>query len=133
MLNIINLISNSLNSSLEIEQNIEDLLWKLGLGTYFKGTTYLKDAISFAYADKKLLLDTQILVKKVAEKNNVSNFLLVRSVMDKTLNNTLDLLDIKLLYDIFGEDYDGRKISLRYFIDLCIRYIEKHHEKNVTA
>ena len=53
--------------------------------------------------------------------------------MDKTLNNTLDLLDIKLLYDIFGEDYDGRKISLRYFIDLCIRYIEKHHEKNVTA
>ncbi len=133
LLHIINLISDSLNGSLEIEKNIENLLWKLGLGSYFKGTTYLKDAISFAYTDKKLLLNTQILVKKVAEKNKVLDCSLVRSVMDKTLNNTLDLLDINVLYDIFGEDYDGRKISLRYFIDLCIRYIEKHQEKNIIA
>ena len=39
--------------------------------------------------------------------------------MDKSLNNMLDNTDIKVIYEIF-EDYDGRKISLKYFIDLCI-------------
>ena len=44
--------------------------------------------------------------------------------MDKSLNTMLDNTDIKIIYDIF-EDYDGRKISLKYFIDLCIRYLEE--------
>ena len=48
----------------------------------------------------------------------------VRSAMDKSLNNMLDNTDIKIFYEIF-EDYDGRKISLKYFIDLCIRFLEK--------
>lgn len=75
-------------------------------------------------ANKKLLLDIQALIKKVAEKNEILNDKVVRSDIDKLLNNVLDLLDIKTIYDIFGNDYDGRKISLRYFIDLCIRYLE---------
>lgn len=37
----------------------------------------------------------------------------------------LDNTDIKVIYEIFSEDYDGRKISLKYFIDLCIRFLEK--------
>ena len=71
-----------------------------------------------------ILFYNHILVKKVAEKNEISNDKVVRSDIDKLLNNVLDLLDIKIIYDIFGDEYDGRKISLRYFIDLCIRYLE---------
>lgn len=121
---VISLISDSLKDTLELEKNVDDILWKMGFNSYFKGTTYLKDAILFAYADKKLLFDTQALLKKVANKNNILNDKLVRSDIDKVLNNVLDLIDIKVIYDIFGNEYDGRKISLRYFIDLCIRYLE---------
>ena len=37
----------------------------------------------------------------------------------------LDNTDIKVIYEIFDEAYDERKISLKYFIDLCIRFLEK--------
>ena len=45
--------------------------------------------------------------------------------MNKSLNTMLDNTDFKIFYEVFGEDYDGRKISLKYFIDLCIRFLEK--------
>lgn len=125
LLNIVNLVSESLIETLDIESNIEKILWEIGLSSYFKGTTYLKDAISFAYIDNSLLFNIQDLMKKVAQKNYVLDYTLVRSLIDKSLNNALNLLDINTLYNIFGDDYDGRKISLKYFIELCIRYIDK--------
>ena len=125
ILELINIISYTMKDTLEIEKTIDTILWKLGFATYFKGTIYLKDAILLAYNNKKLLQDMNILVQKVSEKNNVENNKVVRSAMDKSLNNMLDFLHTDLVYDIFGDDYDGRKISLKYFIDLCIRYLEK--------
>lgn len=65
------------------------------------------------------------LVIKVSEKNEVINYRIVRSAMDKSLNTMLDNTNINVFYGIFEDDYDGRKISLKYFIDLCIRYLEK--------
>ena len=125
LFDVISLISDSLKDTLELEKNIDDMLWKIGFNFYLKGTKYLKDAILLAYSDRKLLLDTQALVKKVAEKNNILNDKLVRSDIDKVLNNISDLNNIEVIYDVFGNKYDGRKISLRYFIDLCIRYLEE--------
>ena len=124
ILDIMNLVSDSLNETLEIEKDISTILWKMGLTSSFKGTTYLKDAISFAYTDKTLLSKTQVLVKKVAEKNKISNDNLVSSDMDKALNSVLNLIKDETIYEIFGNQYDGRKISLSYFIDLCIRHLE---------
>lgn len=37
----------------------------------------------------------------------------------------LDNTDKQIIYEIFEDDYDGRKISLKYFIDLCISFLEK--------
>ena len=128
VLDVVNLISNSLKESLEIEKNIDSILWQIGLTPSFKAYNYIKDAITFAYTDKNLLLDTKTLVKKVADKNNILNDKVVRSDMDKALNSVLDLLDTNILYDIFENDYDGRKISLKYFIGLCIRYLEKQKD-----
>lgn len=34
----------------------------------------------------------------------------------------LDYTDKEIIYSIFQSDYDGRKISLKYFIDLCVHY-----------
>lgn len=125
ILDAINLITNSVKNITEIERNIDDILWRLGFASYFKGTIYLKDAILLAYNDNRLLQDMNTLVKKVAEKNNIENDKIVRSAMDKSLNNILDFIDNSRIYSIFGDYYDGRKISVKYLIDLCIRYLEK--------
>ena len=122
---IISIIVDSLKDTSELEKQIDSILWKLGFNSYFKGTIYIKDCILLAYSNNDLLHDMSKLVLKVSEKNNVFNDKIVRSAMDKCLNHILDYLDNKRLYEIFGDNYDGRKISLKYFIDLCI-----HHLKN---
>ena len=122
---VFNLVADTLKDTLKIEKSIDDIFWKIGLTHHFKGTLYLKDAIFLAYTDRSLLLDTNKLIKKVAEKNTVINYKIVRSAMDKSLNNMLDNTDNQIIYEIFEDDYDGRKISLKYFIDLCIRFLEK--------
>lgn len=125
VLDAINLITSSVRNETEVQKSIDDILWKLGFASYFKGTIYLKDAILLAYNDNELLQDMNSLVKKVAEKNNIENDKIVRSAMDKSLNNILDFIDNSRIYSIFGDDYDGRKVSVKYLIDLCIRYLEK--------
>lgn len=45
--------------------------------------------------------------------------------MDKSLNSTLDFIDNSKIYNIFGDDYDGRKISLKYLINLFVHYLKK--------
>lgn len=44
ILDAINLITNSVKNITEIERSIDDILWRLGFASYFKGTIYLKDA-----------------------------------------------------------------------------------------
>ena len=51
LFDVVDLVSNSLKDSLELEKNLDDILWKLGFTSYFKGTIYLKDAIWFVYED----------------------------------------------------------------------------------
>ena len=123
-LDTINIISNSLKECLGIEKQVDDILWKLGFTNYFKGSKYIKDAILLAYDNSKLLLDMNSLVQKVAEKNSIDNANAVRTNMDRSLGNMLDYIDSKIIYEVF-EDYDGRTISLKYFIDLCIRHLKK--------
>lgn len=55
LFDVVDLVSNSLKDSLELEKNSDDILWKLGFTSYFKGTIHLKDAILFVYEDKSLL------------------------------------------------------------------------------
>ena len=109
---------------MELEKNLDDILWKLGFTSYFKGTIYLKDAILFVYEDKSLLYDMGKLINKVSKKNHKKNQSVIRSDIDKALNHMLDYIDSNVICEIF-EDYDGRKISLKYFIDLIVRYLEK--------
>ena len=124
LFDVVDLVSNSLKDSLELEKNLDDILWKLGFTTYFKGTIYLKDAILFVYEDRALLYDMGKLMNKISKKNHNKNQSVIRSDIDKALNHMLDYTDSNIISEIF-EDYDGRKISLKYFIDLVVRYLEK--------
>lgn len=124
ILEIVNVVSNSFKNCVNLEKSVNDILWQLGFTDYLKGTIYLKEAILLAYNDKQLLLETKSLVKKVAEKNNIEKSNVVRSNMDRALNSMLNFIDKDTIYSVFGKDYDGRTISLKYFICLCIRYLE---------
>ena len=99
-------------------------MWKIVFTTYFKGTIYLKDAILFVYEDRALLYDMGKLMNKISKKNHNKNQSVIRSDIDKALNHMLNYTDSNVISEIF-EDYDGRKISLKYFIDLVVRYLEK--------
>lgn len=125
LFDIVKLVSDTLDDCLELEKTVDDILRYLGFTYYFKGTIYLRDAILFAYDDQRLLFDTKALVKKVAKKYKIKNDRVVRSDMDRALNNMLNYIQQDKIYDIFGKNYDGRIISLKYFIDLCIRYLEE--------
>ena len=124
LFDIIKLISDSLNDCIEVEKEVNNILKQLGFTYYFKGTIYLRDAILFAYHDQNLLFDTKKLVKKVSQKHNIKNDKVVRSDMDRSLNSMLNYINKDKIYKVFGNNYDGRVISLKYFIYLCIRYLE---------
>lgn len=125
ILDIVNVVSNSLKDCMNLEKSLDDILWRLGFTYYFKGTIYLKNAILLAYSNKDLLFNIKLLVKEVAKKYNIEKSNVVRSDMDRALNSMLNYIDKTTIYDVFGKDYDGRTISLKYFIDLCVRYLEK--------
>ncbi len=125
LLDTIRIITDAIKDTLEVEKQIDSIIWNLKFTPHFKGTTYIKDAILFAYEDNTLLQDTNSLVLKVSQKYNITNEKVVRSAMDKALNNMLNSTNDSTIYKTFGNDYDGRKISLKYFIDLSIRYLEK--------
>lgn len=73
------------------------------------------------------MLDAKLLVEKVARKNNIVNSNSVRCDMDRTLNERLDSINTSAIYDVFGNNYDGRKICLKYFIELNVKYLEKQN------
>lgn len=125
LLDVVNVVSDSLKSTMELEKTVDNILWELGFTSYFKGTVYLKNAILLAYNDHNLLKDSNLLIRKVAEKNNILNDKVVRSNIDRALNHMLDYTDKEIIYNVFQNDYDGRKISLKYFVDLCVHYLEK--------
>lgn len=55
LLDVVDLVSNSLKDTLELEKKLDDILWKLGFTSYFKGTIYLKDAILFKISTASLI------------------------------------------------------------------------------
>ena len=116
LIDVMNIVTKSLKDTLEIEKTLDSILWRLGFTSYFKGTIYLKEAILLAYNDNKLLLNVNLLIEKIAKKYKISNPKVIRSDIDKSLNNTLDFIDKTNIYDIFKDDYDGRKISTKYFV-----------------
>ncbi|MCI8587251.1 MAG: hypothetical protein HFJ49_01400 [Clostridia bacterium] len=124
LFNILTLISDSLEDFIELEKIVDSILYRLNFTMHFKGVKYLKDAILLAYKEKSLLYDTQSLIKEVATKNHIDNDKIVRSNIDRALINMLNYANIDKLYEVFS-NYDGRTISLKYFIDLCIYYLDK--------
>lgn len=110
-------------TDVSLENAIHDMLWKLHFNLYSKGSIYLKEAIIVAYYNRQLLLDTKKLINEVAQKHN-SNSKNIRNNIDNALNLAFKYENLQYDIDFFNGYYDGRKISLKYFISLAVHYLE---------
>lgn len=129
LLKLIKVLENFTDSSLE--NSVYDMLWKLHFNLYSKGTIYLKEAIIIASYNHSLLFDTNKLIKQVAQKHNTfpKN---IRNNIDNSLNLAFKYENLQYDIDFFKGYYDGRKISLKYFISLSVHYIESLLDENFS-
>ena len=107
------------------------MLWHLRFNLYSKGTIYLKDAIIIAYYNNILLYDTNQLIKQVAQKYNLDEKN-IRNNIDNSLNRAFTYENLKYDIEFFKGYYDGRKISLKYFISLAVHYIQFNSNSNFS-
>lgn len=114
---------NAIQSNSNIENNIENLLWKLGFNIFTKETGYLKDSIKLAYTNSNYIYNNKELMRKVARLNKI-NEKAVRSNIDKSLNR----LSIPIeLNSFFYDNYDGGRPSLKIFIAECVNYLKSYY------
>ena len=129
LLDLIKILENLTDTTLE--NSIYDMLWHLRFNLYSKGTIYLKDAIIIAYYNNILLYDTNKLIKQVAQKYNLDEKN-IRNNIDNSLNRAFTYENLKYDIEFFKGYYDGRKISLKYFISLAVHYIQFNSNSNFS-
>lgn len=129
LLDLIKILENFTDATLE--NSIYDMLWHLRFNLYSKGTIYLKDAIIIAYYNNILLYDTNQLIKQVAQKYNLDEKN-IRNNIDNSLNRAFTYENLKYDIEFFKGYYDGRKISLKYFISLAVHYIQFNSNSNFS-
>ena len=104
-------------------EKINSLMTKLKFNLYTKGTKYLIDCLIIANNNTDLLYNISALYSYVAEINNTNPNIIKWSIINSlsTMNRFVD----KNTLCSFFNDYDGRKISPKYFIGTTLSYIKK--------
>lgn len=113
----------------ELTQLISDLFGKLKFNQVTKGTFYLKLAIILAYTDQYLLYDNKLLIELISQETNVKQKT-VRSSIEHSLNTMYKLTSIEVLKEVFGESYEGEKLSVKDFVALCVNHLNIVTGKN---
>lgn len=119
-------------SDSKLKDLIYDMLWKLHFNMYLKGVIYLTDAIMLAYKDNSLLYDTNELMSKTAKLHDLDEKN-IRNNIDNALNLAFKFDNVNFDIDFFDGYYDGRKISLKYFISLSVHYLEQIEKNNLLT
>ncbi len=118
-------IKNDINSDLELNNIINELLEFLDFNMYSKGTLLLIDSIKLAYYNPKLIIKTENLMKEIAKKHNCSNFKSIRSTIDKSILSMYENdQNLKKICKVFPDFY-GYKPSVKSFISHSVSYINK--------
>lgn len=112
----------------ELARNIEDLFWKLNFNQASNGTFYLKRAIAIAFYDQSLIYDNKRLNELLSKEQNISSKE-IRGTIDNALNSMYSPSQRETLYKVFQSDYDARKPSTKYFIAICVNYLNKIYKK----
>lgn len=114
----------------ELARYIEDLFWKLDFNQTSHGTFYLKRAIAIAFYDQSLIYDNKKLNELLSKEQNLSPKE-IRGTIDNALNSMYSPSKKETLYKVFQSDYDNRKPSTKYFIAICVNYLNKIYHKDL--
>ena len=109
----------------EIDEFIDEMLWLLRFNIYAKGTNYLKTAIFICLIDNYFLSNTNNLMQLLSQIHNKCPKT-IRNNIDNAINSAFQLTDIEYHIKFYNGYYDGRKVSLKYFLNLSIKYIKKN-------
>ena len=105
------------------------LFEKLNFKELSKGTYYLKRTLLLAYTDYNLLFDNKKLIEIISQENSLKPKS-IRSAIEYSIDTMYNFTSTSILKEIFGDDYNGDKLSLKVFIGCCVNYLNVATGKN---
>lgn len=112
-----------MENNIEIEQKLNILFLKLGFNLYTKGTLYLKRAVILAFENNNLLYNYDNLLNLIRLSFNISSHS-INTAISYSINTMFAYYGEEKLENIFGDLYDYRKPSSKYFISLCVEWLK---------
>lgn len=106
----------------ELAQAFSSLFKKLKFKQLANGTRYLKKAIILAYTNQDLLYNNKKLIELISTETNVKPKT-IRSAIERSINNMYKFTPIATLKEVFCENYEGEKLSVKDFIALCVNHL----------
>lgn len=105
------------------EKILDEFLWKLRFNVYTKGTEYFKTSILICLVEESYLNDISSLILQLSYIFN-TNPHNIRNSIDNSLNTAFKFEYLQYDIEFFEGYYDGRKVSIKYLINLFVTFIK---------
>jgi len=106
----------------ELAQAFSTIFEKLKFKPLVNGTRYLKIAIIIAYTDQDLLYKNKKLIELISKEKNIKPKT-IRNAIERSITHMYKHTSIATLKEVFGESYEGEKLSVKDFIALCVNQL----------
>lgn len=113
----------------ELAQAFSTIFEKLKFKPLSNGTRYLKRAIILAYTDQDLLYKNKKLIELISKEKKIKPKT-IRNAIERSIDDMYNFTPLSALKEVFGESYEGEKLSVKNFIALCVNQLNIATEKS---
>ena len=106
----------------ELAQAFSTIFEKLKFKPLVNGTRYLKRAIIIAYTDQDLLYKNKKLIELISKEKKIKPKT-IRNAIERSIDDMYNFTPLSALKEVFGESYEGEKLSVKNFIALCVNQL----------
>ena len=106
----------------ELAQAFSTIFEKLKFKQLSNGTRYLKRAIILAYTDQDLLYKNKKLIELISKEKKIKPKT-IRNAIERSIDDMYNFTPLSALKEVFGESYEGEKLSVKNFIALCVNQL----------
>ena len=106
----------------ELAQAFSTIFEKLKFKPLSNGTRYLKRAIILAYTDQDLLYKNKKLIELISKEKKIKPKA-IRNAIERSIDDMYNFTPLSALKEVFGESYEGEKLSVKNFIALCVNQL----------